>query len=948
VADYNLGTARGRIVIETDSTAMKKVKSDIDDIGDAAEKSAKKSAGLKDALGTIANSSLIGGAALAGGLGLAAKAAGTFEFQLSAIKAVSGATADQMQSVSDKALQLGKDTAYGSSQAASAMQELAKAGIPIKSIVDGAADAVVALAAAGEVELTEAATIVAASMNQFKLSAEDTARVADIFAGAANASATGVNEVGLAMSYVGPIANAAGVSIEETAAAVALLANNGIDSQKAGTALRAVLTRLQPVGETATTAMRELGLVTEDGANAFYNADGTIKSMSDIVGILNTSMSGLTEQQKLAYGQAIFGTEALSAISAIAGTTSEEFDTLSAAITGTDAADIATERLNNMDGQLTILKGSIETTAIILGTSLLPMITDVVKQGTEWVNKFASMDSATQASIVKVVAIVAAALLLLGITIKVTMAVVKLVQAIWTVVTAIGRAIVASAKWVAQMAVKSVAMAKDLAQTAALRAMYAKDMVVAMAKATVAWVAQTATTVASTVALVAHQVAMYAVRGAMLVATAAQWLFNAALTANPIGLIIAAVALLVAGLVWFFTQTELGQQIFSAAWAGIQAAVAAVVDWFQNTMLPIITAVWDSITAVVSGVVDWFQTYVLPAFQAIGEFISAVFGLLWDVIQLVWIGIMAAVQFVVDWFNNTVVPAFKAFSDKVASIFTAIWDFLSDIWNTIYDFISGIVKKVVAFVVDYYTTLWNTIKTIFTGIYNFIKGIWDSVYSTVSGIVTTVVNFIKTKFTEARDKVTEIFNAVKDKVVEVFNGIKDAVEEKLGEVYVFVDGIKTKVLGAFTNAKNWLFDIGKDILGGLKRGLENALSGVTDFFGGLTDMIPDIKGPAERDRKLLTENGQLIMQSLVDGFENGRGDVTKALESLTDMIPAKVNADISASFSGSAIQAALTAGAARNNQFTYNAAPGTGQLDGEQALLDSMRRARTLVPGWGG
>jgi len=934
MADYNLGTARGKVVIDSDKSSARKASTDVEGVGTAADKAKKKVGSLNDSLTTIGTSSVVAGAALAAGLGLAVNAAGDFEHGLSAIKAVSGATEGEMAAINAKAIQLGQDTAFGASQAVGAMEELVKAGLPIEDVLGTATDATVALAAAGEVDLSDAARITAASMNQFKLGAEDVTGVADLFAGAANASATGVLSVGNAMAYVGPVANAAGLSIEDTASAVSILANNGIDGQKAGTALRSILTKLQPTTEKASDAMTALGLVTEDGSNVFYDAQGNLKPMESIISSLNGAFDGLTDAQTTAYAKAIFGTESLSGVSALAGTTDEEFAALNKTILNTDAGDVAAERLNNMDGQLTILKGSVETAAILIGETLLPAITDIVKKVTTWVNKFGDLDAGTQETIVKVIAITAGALLLTGALIKVTMATIKLVTALWNVITAIGRGIAAVGKFIAKLALQTAAMLKSVAQGAILRTMYAKDMVVALAKSTAGFVANAVKIALSTAAMVAQKAILISTKVAIAVATAAQWAFNVAMSANPISLIIIAIVALIAGLVLFFTKTEAGKKI----WESIVAFLGTAWNWLKTTA----ETVFGAIGAVVGALVDWFQTNVMPAIQAFGEFFGAVFGLIWDLVQLYFMAIWDIVKAVVGFFTDTVVPAIKAFvnkiienfkmvRDKIVEIFTAIWDFIKGIWDKVYEFVSGIVEKAVGFITDRFNEVKATITTIFTNVYNFFKSIWDKVFGFIKGIVDKV-----------KAKVTDTFTLMKDKVVTAVTDVYDGVKEQFDKVYDFIVGIKDKVVDFFTGAKDWLLNAGKDVIQGLLDGLNEMLGKITGFFTGLTDNIPDLKGPAIRDKKLLTENGQLIMQSLVDGFENSYGDVERSLKGLTDIIPSSVSTDINADLQGQAILAAANSD---GKTFKYYAAPGSGQLDGEDELFSALQRARA-VPGW--
>lgn len=186
-----------------------------------------------------------------------------------------------------------------------------------------------------------------------------------------------------------------------------------------------------------------------------------------------------------------------------------------------------------------------------------------------------------------------------------------------------------AAAWVAA----TVAKAKDIAVTATLAAMYVGQFLAGIVRTTAAIVVSTGAMIAQRTAMVAQRTAMIAVRGAMLVATAAQWAWNAALTANPIGIVVAAIAALVAGLVWFFTQTETGQKLWEdltdavvAGWKWLEDAFWGGVDFVMRWMsklwnflkkvwewspLGLVVNNWDKITAYFSGwkdkVIRWFQ-----------------------------------------------------------------------------------------------------------------------------------------------------------------------------------------------------------------------------------------------------------------------------------------------------------------------------------------------------
>lgn len=373
MADYNLGTARGTIEINYAGNAgAARATRDLSNAGNAASRTSDnmEKAGL-----ALAGA----GGAIVAGFGLAIKSAAEFEKQLSAVRAVSGASSAEMDQLRTKALQLGAETKFSAAEGAQAIEELVKAGISVTDVMNGAADATVALAAAGEIDLATAATIASNAMNQFQLAAAELPRIADLLAGAANASAIGVTDLGESLNYVGPVANAVGVNIDDVSTAIAILGNNGIKGSSAGTALRSVLTNLVPTTKKAATEFKNLGLITEDGTNLFRDAaTGGIKPLSEVVDILNEKTAHLSATERNTFAKKSFGLETLSAVSILASQTGESFDAMASSIEKTAAADVAAARMDNLMGRVEELKGSFETLMIVVGTPFLQMVGNVV------------------------------------------------------------------------------------------------------------------------------------------------------------------------------------------------------------------------------------------------------------------------------------------------------------------------------------------------------------------------------------------------------------------------------------------------------------------------------------------------------------------------------------------------------------------------------------------
>lgn len=369
--DYNLGTARGTIEIEYKGDGAKKAREDIDRTSKSSEDAGERA----DKAGTMIAA---GGAAIAAGLALAVKTSADFSQQLSNVQAVSGASAAEMQQLRDKSLQLGKDTAFSASESAAAIEELVKAGVSVGDVMNGAADATVALAAAGGVSMPEAAAQASNAMNQFGLAAKDLPRVADLIAGAANASAIDVSDFGYSLSQVGAVANLAGLSFDDTATAIALMGNAGIKGSDAGTSLKSMLMNLQPATRAQGELMMDLGIVTEDGANKFYTAAGELKSFSEVSDVLADSLKGMSKEQKQAALETMFGSDAIRAAAIFAEQGADGFDKVAESMGKVSAAEVAETRMDNLKGSMEELGGAAETLLIHVGTPLEAMFKVVV------------------------------------------------------------------------------------------------------------------------------------------------------------------------------------------------------------------------------------------------------------------------------------------------------------------------------------------------------------------------------------------------------------------------------------------------------------------------------------------------------------------------------------------------------------------------------------------
>ncbi len=353
------------------------------------------------------------GTAVAAGFGMAVKATADFEYELAFFQAVTNATAKDMEGVRKLALQLGVDTAYGAQEVAEAFVELGKAGVGVQDLAAGVGRAVITLAAAADISTQNAAIAVVNTLKTFQLGADQAVHVADQLAGAANASTIEIDDIATSMKYAGAAANALKIPLDDVTAAIALLGNNGIRGSTAGTSLRRVLLNLNPASVKAAEAMKELGIITEDGKNRFYDAEGNAKSLAEIFQILKDSTAGLTQAEKVRYLNTIFGNRAIASALILTEGGAKAIQDYKAQIANVTAEEVMQKRLDNLAGSLKRLKAAFSTAFIALGSPAQEPIKRLVDALTSLIKKFTELSPETQKLIVYV-GLAMGALFLLG------------------------------------------------------------------------------------------------------------------------------------------------------------------------------------------------------------------------------------------------------------------------------------------------------------------------------------------------------------------------------------------------------------------------------------------------------------------------------------------------------------------------------------------------------
>lgn len=357
---------------------------------------------------TVGSSFLKVGAGIAAGFGLAIKVTADFEKTISEVGAVSGATGEELNSLRDSALEAGKATVFSASEAAQAQAELAKAGISTADILGGALRGALDLAAAGQLELGDAATIAAQAMNVFDLEGKDVARIADVLAAGANRSAADIKQLGDALRQGGLLAKQTGLSLEDTVGTLALFADNALIGSDAGTSLKTMLQRLTPESEKAKKEMKDLGI-------SAYDSQGNFVGLEKFAENLKTSLSRLDPQARDTALGIIFGSDAVRGATLLYEAGAEGVREYVDAVSEQGvASEIAGKKLDNLSGDLEALKGSLETALIESGSEATGVLRFMVQGATAAVNVFADLPGPVQAAGIGFTAVTGAGLLVIG------------------------------------------------------------------------------------------------------------------------------------------------------------------------------------------------------------------------------------------------------------------------------------------------------------------------------------------------------------------------------------------------------------------------------------------------------------------------------------------------------------------------------------------------------
>nr|DAV83269.1 MAG TPA: minor tail protein [Caudoviricetes sp.] len=727
------------------------------------------------------------------GVGIAAvKTAADYESAMSNVQAITGATGDDFKKLTQLGKDLGASTAWSAQECAEAMQYTGMAGWTAKENIDGL-KGILDLASASGTDLARTSDIMTDAISAFGYKASDSAKFADVMTKACTSANVSVDTLGESYKYCGAICGTMGYSIDEITTSLAVMGNMGIKSSQAGTTLKNAISNMAAPTKNMKAAMDDLGI-------SIVNQDGSMKSWGDVIKNLQGSFKGLTQDQQAAYAKQLFGKESMAGMLAIINTSTSDYNALADSIknSGGAANDAAQTQLNNLNGQLTLLKSALEGAAITIGDKLLPYIKNAVgwvQKATDWFNGLSDAQVSMIMKFAGIAAAIGPALLIFG----------KLVSTVGKVYSTFG------------MVTGAIAKASGVIGLITSPA----GIVIAV----LAGVAAAAFLIIKNWDKVKPVVMKVKDAFVGVMPTIKQAITNGISAIMPI------ITTLIS------TFKEVLPKAINVA-KSVIAAIAPVIKTVVNTIstiAPIIAKTFVSVAQKLTPVVKTIANVVKAAIPVIGKLFVAAFTFVGKTITKV----MPAIKKIATTIGSVLVFAVKKVSPIVKKM------------ATVFSLVFSKVISVVSKAVNKLKPVFNVIGTIIQKVMGIVRNNIGNTFNKVANIITTTVGSIK----EVIGGLTQIFGGIIDFISGVFtgnwskawNGIKSIFKGVFDALVGIIKAPINGVIGIINGAINGLNSISVDIpdwvplVGGTHFGLNiptiPALAkGTSDWQGGLVQI----------------------------------------------------------------------------------------------------------------
>ncbi|EJJ6354600.1 phage tail tape measure protein [Staphylococcus pseudintermedius] len=777
------------------------------------------------------------------GFGAAVKKSIDFDDSMRKVKATSGATSGEFQQLRDKALEMGAKTKFSASQSAEALNYMALAGWDTKEMMSGI-DGVMQLAAASGEDLGAVSDIVTDSLTAFGLKAKDSGHFADVLAQTSSKANTDVRGMGEAFKYAAPVAGALGYTVEDTSIAIGLMSNAGIKGEKAGTALRTMFTNLAKPTKAMKNQMDELGISITD-------SKGNMLPMRDVMDQLRSKFKGLSKDQQASAAATIFGKEAMSGALAVINASDEDYKKLTKSIDNSAGASkrMADEMEGGIGGSIRKMKSAIESLAISIGDVLAPYIKKLAEFIADAAAKLNEMPKGTQKVVVGLGLIAAAIgplLVTLGVMVSTIGASFKVLGPLFkgigkltlltrgangqlklfTLTQKAWNGVVGIAKSIADGYRYAIARLSTSQTIAALKTKIA-------ATATKIW---TATTEAAAAASKGLGLALRFMTG-------------------PVGLVITAVGLLVAGVIHLWKTNEgfrnavikIWQSIQKVAmqvWQGIKNGVTFIVKtWitivigYFNFWKTTISIIFNGIKNISVTIFNAVKNFIIKTWQIIKNSVLSLANGIWTGLKFIFNSSWAFIRFIFNSIKNFMVRTWTAIKNSVVNITRVMSNSLKAIFDKLYSWTRTIFQNVFNFMKRTWTNLRNTIVRIASSLWNGVKNIWNNLYSGTRNVFNKVKSWLINLWTSLKNRIVSIVSSLWARIKSIFNNLFNGTRSIFNRVKSVIVNIWNSIKRSVTSIASSLWNTVRRTFNNMANGLKSIIGRIKSHIGGMVSAI---------------------------------------------------------------------------------------------------------------
>lgn len=851
-------------------------------------------------------------------LGIAAtsiKVGNEFQAQMSRVQAIAGATGGELDKMKAQAIELGAKTAFSAKEAAQGMENLASAGFQVNEIMD-AMPGVLDLAAVSGGDVAASSEAMASSLRAFGLEAGQAGHVADVFARAAADTNAETVDMAEAMKYVAPVAHSMGLSLEETAASIGIMADAGIKGSQAGTTLRGALSRIAKPTKAMVKSMDQLGV-------SFYDANGKMIPLREQIAQLKTATAGLTQEERNRHLVTLYGQNSLSGMLALLDAGPEKLDKMTNALINSDGAarEMAETMQDNLASKIEQMGGAFESAAIVIQQILEPALTKVVGGITKLIEAFLNMSPVGQKMVVIFAGMVAALgpLLLIAGTVITTMVKLRIAMQFLgpAFMGTMGTIALVVAAFYALVAVFMIAYTKSekfrniidsLAPAIKKGLGVAVEWTTEKLKVLWEWLQKAAEKVKELGSAISSKVTN----------TLQQFGINLGQAGSSIGsfissglerlggafgkvggvMSIAASVLTKVGLAFFGITGPLGLVI--------SLVVSFLTAWARTGELNAdgITQVFDNLTSTIQGAADAINQY-LPIFVQKGT----------EILVKLIEGIANAIPGVVSVISQVIESLVQTISTVLPTILAAGVQILTALINGIAQALPTIIQAAIQIIMALFNGLIQALPTIISaaiqiiqaliqGLVEALPAIIEAALQIITGLVQGLIQALPMILEAALQIIMGLVNALIENIgpileagVQILMALIQGLIQMIPELIVAAIEIITTLLTSILSNLPQLLDAGVKLLLALIQGLIQMIPQL--LAGAIQIMMALLKAIVDYVPKLLQAGVQLL-QALIQGIASLIGSLVSTIASMMGQVVSKIASFLGQMLSGGA------------------------------------------------